>query len=161
MQKIRIIYREFHTMVQKLVFIPSQGREGEVILCFMQKQMNSDGHVKQTVQPPLGNWQTTKILCSFQQDSATADTDKYSMQILNTAFGERVICCGSWPPRSPYITQCDLFFQNTQKMKSLERIRRQNILQKTHRSKCHVYPKNKWAVICLEDADNVRRWGTI
>jgi len=48
--------------------------------------------------------------CWFQQDSATARTAPFTMEILHDFFGANVISKGVWPPRSPYLTNPDFFF---------------------------------------------------
>ena len=45
----------------------------------------------------------------FQQDGATAHTARVSMAAVGEVFGDRVISCGLWPPRSPDLTPPDFF----------------------------------------------------
>jgi hypothetical protein len=51
-------------------------------------------------------------LCGwFQQDSATANTARMSMQALSNVFGDRIISSGIWSTRSLDLNICDFFLE--------------------------------------------------
>jgi inhibitor of nuclear factor kappa-B kinase subunit alpha len=43
------------------------------------------------------------------QDSATAHTTTYSINVLNEVFEDRLISRGLWPARSPDLNPCDFY----------------------------------------------------
>jgi hypothetical protein len=45
----------------------------------------------------------------FMQDGATANTDTYSINVLNEVFENRLISRGLWPARSPDFNPCDIY----------------------------------------------------
>jgi hypothetical protein len=57
----------------------------------------------------------------FQQNSASAHTALISMQALSDVFGDRIVCSGIWPTRSPDLNPCDFFFWGCLKDKVYER----------------------------------------
>jgi hypothetical protein len=76
-------------------------------LVFFQETINCERYV----QAILGQFfpeltEEERLYGWFQQDSATAQTARMSMQALSDVFGDRIISNGIWPGRSPDLN-CD------------------------------------------------------
>jgi hypothetical protein len=45
----------------------------------------------------------------FLLDSATAHMAYVSLEALQKVFGDHILSCGLWPPRSPDLVPCDFY----------------------------------------------------
>jgi hypothetical protein len=76
------------------------------------KSVRYAGMLEKFVAHELHNFPEQIDNTRFQQDGATAHTARISMVVVRRLFDNRVISRdgdGTWPPRSPDLTACNLF----------------------------------------------------
>jgi hypothetical protein len=85
---------------------------------FYDKTVNAAGYVNNIVSPYFAELtQEERLYGVFQQDSATAHMANISLEALQEVFGDCMISCGLWPPRSLNLTPCDFYFWGSLKDK--------------------------------------------
>jgi hypothetical protein len=85
-------------------------QEKSLDLCFLTKQLIAKDNVQVILRQFLSELTEEERLYGwFQQDSATANTARMSMQALSDVFGDRIINNDIWPAGSPDLNPCDFF----------------------------------------------------
>lgn len=83
---------------------------------FFEETINSYRYVELILLPFFQELtKEEKLYGFFMQDSTMAHTADFSMAVLEEVFGERLITCGLWPPRSPDLNPCDYYLWGTLK----------------------------------------------
>jgi hypothetical protein len=83
---------------------------------FFEETINSYRYVELILLPFFqGLTEEEKLYGYFMQDGTMAHTADFSVAVLEEVFGERLITCGLWPPRSPDLNPCDYYLWGTLK----------------------------------------------
>jgi hypothetical protein len=76
---------------------------------FDHKTVNSDRHVKKTLEIFEHLTDDERQYGYFQQDNATEKIARNSIIALQEVFDDKIISTGLWPPRSPDISVCEFY----------------------------------------------------